>query len=60
MDEDLILLEKELEVNNQRLKKLEDHKKSIEPQLKNLKSKPNHRKRNRTNKDFHSPVIDPH
>ncbi|MFB5619590.1 MAG: hypothetical protein ACE5RC_00460 [Nitrosopumilus sp.] len=38
MDEDLILLEKELEVNNQRLKKLEEHKKSIEPQLKNPKS----------------------
>lgn len=38
MDEDSILLKKELEVNNQRLKKLEEHKKSIEPQLKNPKS----------------------
>ncbi|AFS82618.1 hypothetical protein [Candidatus Nitrosopumilus sediminis] len=38
MDEDSILLKKELEINNQRLKKLEEHKKSIEPQLKNPKS----------------------
>lgn len=37
MDEDLELLKKELEVNNQRLKKLEEHKKSIEPQLKKPK-----------------------
>ena len=32
------LLEKQLEVNNQRIKKLEQHKKSIEPELKNPKS----------------------
>jgi hypothetical protein len=38
MSEDLDLLEKQLEVNNERLKKLEEHKKSIEPELKNPKS----------------------
>ncbi len=38
MNEDLDLLEKQLEVNNERLKKLEEHKKSIEPELKNPKS----------------------
>ena len=32
------LLEKQLEVNKQRIKKLEQHKKSIEPELKNPKS----------------------
>jgi len=39
MNEDLDLLEKQLEVNNKRLKKLEEHKESIEPELKNPKSK---------------------
>ncbi len=38
MNEDLDLLEKQLEVNNERLKKLEEHKKSIEPEVKNPKS----------------------
>ena len=38
MNEDLDLLEKQLEVNNKRLKKLEEHKESIEPELKNPKS----------------------
>lgn len=38
MEDDLDLLEKQLEVNDQRLKKLEDHKRSIEPELKNPKS----------------------
>ncbi len=38
MNEDLDLLEKQLEVNNERLKKLEEHKESIEPELKNPKS----------------------
>ena len=38
MNEDLDLLEKQLEVNNARLKKLEEHKESIEPELKNPKS----------------------
>ena len=38
MNEDLDLLEKQVEVNNERLKKLEAHKESIEPELKNPKS----------------------
>jgi len=38
MNEDLDLLEKQLEVNNERLKKLEEHKESIKPELKNPKS----------------------
>jgi len=38
MDEDFELLEKELKVNDQRIKKLEEHKKSVEPELKNPKS----------------------
>jgi len=38
MEDDLDLLEKQLEVNDQRLKKLEEHKRSIEPELKNPKS----------------------
>ena len=43
MDEDLEPLKKELEVNNQRLKKLEEHKKSIVPELKNPKSEDSQR-----------------
>jgi hypothetical protein len=38
MDEDFELLEKELKVNDQRIKKLEEHKKIVEPELKNPKS----------------------
>lgn len=38
MDEDFALLEKELKINDQRIKKLEEHKKSVEPELKNPKS----------------------
>ena len=38
MASNLNLLKKQLEVNNIRLKKLEEHKKSIEPELKNPKS----------------------
>jgi len=38
MDEDFELLEKELKVNDQRIKKLEEHKKMVEPELKNPKS----------------------
>jgi len=38
MTNDLDLLEKQLEVNNKRIKKLEEHKESIEPELKNPKS----------------------
>ena len=38
MDEDFSLLEKELEINDQRIKKLEEHKKSVEHELKNPKS----------------------
>ncbi|MGI9568004.1 MAG: hypothetical protein ACR2LL_13485 [Nitrosopumilus sp.] len=40
--EDLVLLDKQLNVNSERIKKLEEHKKSIEPQLKNLQSETNH------------------
>ena len=40
--EDLTLLEKQLSVNSERIKKLEEHKKSIKPQLKNLQSDQNH------------------
>ena len=36
---DLDLLKKQLEVNDKRLKKLEEHKKSLEPDLKHPKSK---------------------
>ena len=39
MDKELDLLKKQLEVNDRRIKKLEEHKKSIEPGLKNPKSK---------------------
>jgi len=38
MTNDLDLLEKQLEVNDKRIKKLEKHKESIEPELKNPKS----------------------
>lgn len=38
MDEDFALLEKELKVNDQRIKKLEEHKKSVEIELKKPKS----------------------
>jgi len=38
MTDDLDLLEKQLEVNDKRIKKLEEHKESIEPELKNPKS----------------------
>jgi hypothetical protein len=38
MKDDLDLLKKQLEVNDERLKKLEKHKKSIGPELKNPKS----------------------
>ena len=38
MKDDLDLLKKQLEVNGKRLKKLEEHKKSIEPELENPKS----------------------
>ncbi len=38
MDEDLDLLKKELKVNDERLKKLEEHKKSITPELENSTS----------------------
>jgi len=36
-DEDLNLLEKQLDVNSKRIKKLEEHRRSVEPEL---KSKP--------------------
>lgn len=39
VQDDLDLLKKQLEVNDKRLKKLEEHKKSIEPELKNPQSK---------------------
>ena len=39
VQDDLDLLKKQLEVNDERLKKLEKHKKSIGPELKNPKSK---------------------
>ena len=39
MIDDSALLKKQLEVNDKRLKKLEGHKKSIEPELKNPQSK---------------------
>ena len=38
MDEDFELLKKELKVNDQRIKKLEEHKKMVESELKNPKS----------------------
>ncbi|MDH3192081.1 MAG: hypothetical protein OEM18_05295 [Nitrosopumilus sp.] len=38
MADDSDLLEKQLEVNNERIKKLEKHKETIEPELKNPKS----------------------
>ena len=38
VESNLNLLKKQLEVNDIRLKKLEEHKKSIEPELKNPKS----------------------
>ena len=38
MADDSDLLEKQLEVNNERIKKLEKHKEIIEPELKNPKS----------------------
>ena len=44
MEDDLDLLKKQLEVNGNRLKKLEEHKKSIEPELKNPKSKNDHKR----------------
>ena len=40
--EDLKLLDKQLEVNNRRIKKLEEHKKSTEMELRNLDSEDNH------------------
>ncbi len=39
MQEDLEILEKQLAVNNKRIKKLEEHKKSTELELKKLQSK---------------------
>ena len=39
VQDDLDLLKKQLEINDKRLKKLEEHKKSIEPELKNPKYK---------------------
>ena len=39
VQDDLDFLKKQLEVNDKRLKKLEEHKKSIESELKNPKSK---------------------
>ena len=39
VQDDLDLLKKQLEVNDKRLKKLEEHKKSIEPEMENPKSK---------------------
>ena len=38
MTDDLDLLEKQLEVNNKRIKKLKEHKESLGPELKNTKS----------------------
>jgi hypothetical protein len=38
MDKDFTLLEKELAVNDQRIKKLEEHKKLVQPELDNPKS----------------------
>ena len=38
MNEDFTLLEKELEVNDQRIKKLEEHRKLVQPELENPKS----------------------
>jgi len=42
VNNDLKLLKRELEINNKRIKKLEEHKKSIEPELKNPKSVKDH------------------
>jgi len=44
MKDDLDLLKKQLEVNDERLKKLEEHKKSIEPELKNHKSESDYKR----------------
>jgi hypothetical protein len=38
MTDDLDLLKKQFKVNVERIKKLEEHKKSVEPELKNPKS----------------------
>jgi len=38
INDNLDLLEKQLETNDKRIKKLEEHKKSIEPELKNPKT----------------------
>ena len=42
MTDDLELLKKQLEVNNERIKKLRKHKESVEFELKNLKSEKDH------------------
>ena len=39
MEEDFELLKRQLETNSNRIKKLEEHKKSVEPELRNSKSK---------------------
>jgi len=44
MESNLNLLKKQLEVNDIRLKKLEEHKKSIEPELKNPKSEDDYKR----------------
>jgi hypothetical protein len=43
MTDDLELLKKQLEINDERLRKLGEHKKSVELQLKNSKSEKDHK-----------------
>lgn len=43
MSDDSELLKTQLDVNDERLRKLGEHKKSVELQLKNLKSEKDHR-----------------
>ena len=49
-DQDLDLLDKQLEVNDMRIKKLEEHKKSTKYELKNPKSKEDYERLSETMK----------
>ena len=42
MTDNLIILKKQLKTNDNRIKKLKEHKKSVEPELKNPKSHKDH------------------
>ncbi len=50
MTDDFELLEKQLKINTERIKKLEKHKKSIEPEFKNPKSEKDHERLQETMK----------